>query len=365
MDLEKPEFDSKKMVTTWWDLIDHYLLAVMFAVSLVLVGLQTTQDRLICIPTVHCANLARNDSVVGKWSRLSNMLDVCNRSPSLVVQTTLPDRRQYDYIENECSKKIHWFSAYYSLVFLVEAAILLAISSFWQKCPDSANSLAHCEYLVSEIMTGEFNDEGEALVRPGEGGEQEREEQEAKKIAKRLGAFRKRYSQKITKFNLSSLTWQYRLRGIVGLIFATAMLILNAVQYSLSTGLTQCHLDGHVVFSTEHRFFQCTRSMETFFHVSSILLIVLLSWHLVFVFGSFLWSVTGERRGPEYYIPLPGTKEGSTTYYGDAAFLLHFLRISKYGIFMTFLQKKKEEEERIREMQKLLEQNEELRSTCV
>ena len=337
MDLEKPKFDAKKMVTTLWDLGDHYVLEVMFAVSLTLVVLQTTQDRLICIPTVHCSNLARNDSVVGKWSRLSNMLDVCNRSPSLVVQTTMPDRRQYDYIENECYKKIHWFSAYYSSVFIIEAAILLAISNFWQKCPDSANALAHCEYLLSEIMIGELNGEGK-------GSEQERQNQNETEFAKRLRRFRKFYSQRIPKFNLSSLTWQYRSRGVVGLIFATAMLIFNGIHYSLSTGLTQCHLDGQIVFSTEHRFFQCTRSMETFFHVSSILLIVLLSLHLIFAFVSVLWSVTGERRGPEYNInPQLGTVKGNT-YYGDAAFLFHFMRISKYGIFLIYMRKKSREE---------------------
>ena len=333
MDLEKPEFDSKKfkMVTTFWDLADHYLLEVMFTVSLALVLLQTTQDRLTCIPTVHCSNLARNDSVVGKWSRLSNILDVCNRSPSLVVQTTMPDRRQYDYIENECYKKIHWFSAYYSSVFIVEAAILLAIFNFWQKCPDSANALAHCEYLLSEIMIGYLNGEGE------------RRKQNGREVAERLKRFRKHYSQRIPKLNLSSLTWQYRLRGVVGLFFATAMLIFNGIHYSLSTELTQCHLDGHIVFSTEHRFFQCTRSMETLFHVSLILLIVLLSLHFIFVFVSVLWSVTGERRGPEYYIPVPGLYEGDRTYYGDAAFLFHLMRISKYGIFLIYLHKKNKE----------------------
>ena len=87
MGLEKPKFEASKMVTTWWDLVDHYLLAVMFVVSVASVGIQATQDRLICIPIVNCSDLARNDSVVRRWSERSRMSDICNRSPSFVFLT--------------------------------------------------------------------------------------------------------------------------------------------------------------------------------------------------------------------------------------------------------------------------------------
>ena len=316
MDLEKPKLDTTKMVTTWWDLVDHYVLAVMLAVSVASVGLQTTQDRLICIPAVKCSDFARNDSVVRKWSELSNMLRICNRSPSYVVLTTMLDRRQYDYADNECYKKIHWFSAYYSLVFLAEAVILLAISSFWRKCPDSANALAHCEQMLSESMMYKLTDEEQPVE---EGQERKRI---SKKYVKKMSLFSQAYNHKIKMFSLSSVTGQYRLRGVVGLILTIAMLILNAVQYSLSTGWTQCHLDGH-------RFFQCTRSMATYFHIMSVLLFVFVSLHLVFVFGSFVWSVTGQRRGPKYCF---SQSDSDSTFHGDAAFLFHLLLNSNYGI---------------------------------
>ena len=64
----------------------------------------------------------------------------------------MSDRRQYDYIDSECYKKMQRFSAYYLLIFLVEAVILLAISSFWHRCPNSANALRNCEHLLSEYM---------------------------------------------------------------------------------------------------------------------------------------------------------------------------------------------------------------------
>ena len=355
MALEQVKFDSTKMVATWWDVVDHYLLVVMFSVSLASVGLQTTQDRLICIPAVNCSNFERNDSVVRNWGEFSNISDICNRSPSYVVLTKMSDRKQYDYVDKECYNKMNWFYSYYSLISLVETVILLVISNFWEKYPDSANALAHCKYLISEIMLGEFESDEEDSVQADEGGEQERQRREQErqrrvkeKSNKRFRLFSQLYGQRIRKFNLGSLTWQYRMRGAVGSICTIAFLAFNGCFYSLSTGWTQCHLDGHIAFSTEHRFFQCTRYKETFFRVGLILLFVLLTSHFFFVFGSFLWSVIGKWRVPEYNLPEPGQGNFST-YHGDAAFLLHFMDISKYGILIRFKHRQKSRERMMRE----------------
>ena len=334
---EKPAFHTTKLLTTWWDLVDHYLLAVMFAVSLASVGLQATQDRLICIPAVNCSDFAKNDSVVRNWSEFSNVLDICNGSPSFVVLTKMSDRRQYDYADNECYKKMDRFSAYYSLFFLAEAVILLAISNFWQKYPSSASVLAYCEHLLSEFIKGELlvptnYDSDIVICEEGQGGKQTPEEQ---KLFKRLKAFEICYSKEINKYNLGSVTGQYRLRGVVGLIVTIILLAINVSYYFLGARWTQCHLDGHVTFSTKHRFFQCTRSMGTYFYVGSILLIVFLCLHLIFVLGSFLWSVTGERRGPEYEIT--SNLDTLLTYKGDAAFLFHFLDKSNYGFLIAVI----------------------------
>ena len=285
MDLGRPKFEGSKMVTTWWDLVDHYLLAAMFAVSVASVGLQATQDRLICIPVVNCSDLARNDSVVRGWSERSRMSDICNRSSSFEFLTTMSDRRQYDYVDNECYEQMDGFSARYSLIFLVETLILLAISNFWQKCPDCVNALAHCEHLISEFITWEFSvrDEDSALLEPSE--EEQREKlKKQREFLKRLQIFQAGYSQTITRFNLRSLTWQYRLRGVVGLIATIVALLVNTIYYSLRTGWTQCHLEGLAAFSATNRFFQCTRSMGTYFHACSISFSCLLSLPLDFCF---------------------------------------------------------------------------------
>ncbi|XP_074610111.1 volume-regulated anion channel subunit LRRC8A-like [Acropora palmata] len=329
MVLEGPQFEGSKLVTTWWDLVDHYLLAAMFAVSVASVGLQATQDRLICIPVVNCSDLARKASVVRGWSEQSRMSDICNRSQSFVVLTTMSDRRQYDYVDNECYEQMDGFSARYSLIFLVETLILLAISNFWLKCPDCVNALAHCERLISEFITDEFSaaDEESPLLEPSEK-EQREKLKKQREFTKKLRIFRACYSQKTTKFNLSSLTWQYRLRGVVGLIATIVALLVNTIYYFLSTGWTQCHLDGLASFSATHRFFQCTRSMGTYFHAGSTSFICLLSLHLIFVSWTILWSVTGERRGPTY--ELFYHFGGILAFEGDAAFLFHFILHSNY-----------------------------------
>ena len=425
MDSEKPKFHTTKLLTTWWDLVDHYLLAVMFAVSVASVGLQTTQDRLICIPAVNCSHLTRNDSVVRKWSKLSDVLDICNRSPSFVFLTKMPDRRQYDYFDNECYKKMDGFSGYYSFIFLAETVLLLAISNFWLKYPNSASALAHCENLLSEFTKGDIlvptGTEGKEVPTGKEQQQQPepqngQQQQQEQKLLKRLKVFEQCYSQGITKFNRSTVTGQYRLRGVVGSLVTIILFGLNVGYYSCRTGWTPCDLQGHVAFSTEHRFFQCTRSMETYFHVGSILLIVLLGLHFFFVLWSSVWSLTSERSGPVYEITskkskpstsdgdaaTPSGRERSTekrislqshgdaatpsgldsstaeciplqsggdaaspsghestpeertllTYSGDAAFLFHFIHRSNYSFLITVIRYLFEEEEKNESMKK-------------
>ena len=389
MDSEKPNFHTTKLLTTWWDLVDHYVLVVMFSVSVASVGFQTTQDRLICIPAVKCSDFARNDSVVRRWSDYSDVSDSCNQNSSLVVLTKMSDRRQYDYIDNECYGKMHLFSAYYSLFFLAEAVLLLAISNFWQKYPNSASALAHCEHLLSEFTKGDIlvsKDEKKPTTTATAAATTaaattaaatttattQQQKQEEQKLLKRLEVFKKCFSQKVTKFNRSSVTGQYRLRGLVGIIVTMSALVGNAICYPLSTGFTQCHLEGHVAFSTKHRSFQCTRSMGSYFKVGSILLFILLGLHLIFVFYSFVWSLKGERWGPVYEITSEkkaspsevennaieltsltrdedAPEEGTLLKYnGDAAFLFHFIHKSNYSFLITVIKHLLEEEEKKR-----------------
>ena len=426
MDSEKPNFHTTKLLTTWWDLIDHYVLAVMLTVSVASVGLQTTQDRLICIPAVNCSDFASNDSIVRRWSDFSDVSDSCKQSASLVVLTKMSDRRQYDYVDNECYGKMHLFSAYYSLFFVAEAVLLLAISNFWQKYPNSASALAHCEHLLLEFTKGDIlvpKDKEGQQQQPEKQQEQQQQQQQQQqeqqqqqqqqkqqqptqqkqaeqKLLQRLKVFEECYSQEITTFN--SVTGQYRFRGVLGIIVTIAALLVNGIFYSaLSTGFTQCHLDGHVAFSIKHRFFQCTRSMGSYFKVGSILLFILLGLHLSFVFYSFVWSLSGERCGPVYTITpdeertsdkdaaspsegcrllpcygVPASSSGQKStpeksplleYDGDAAFLFHFIHKSNSSFLITVIryllkeQKEKRKESMKKETKKENKQREQFK----
>ena len=106
---------------------------------------------------------------------------------------------------------------------------------------------------------------------------------------------------------------------MVGITVTVIALLVHAIYFSLSTGFTQCHLDSHVAFSTKHRFFQYTRSMESYFKVGLILHFVLLGLHLLLVFLSFVWSLIGERWGPVYTITSEKRKPRPLTSDGDAA----------------------------------------------
>ena len=123
---------------------------------------------------------------------------------------------------------------------------------FWQTGSKSASNLAHCEHLLSEIIKGDI------LISTG--GEKELERQK-KNLLKRLEVFKECYSlESITK-SYNSVTRQYRQRGLAGLLNSAGFAIFCIVCYYLSTGWTPCDLEAHVVFSTEHKRFQCNRSI--------------------------------------------------------------------------------------------------------
>ncbi|XP_068719291.1 volume-regulated anion channel subunit LRRC8A-like [Montipora capricornis] len=156
-----PSSGTTNLLSTSWDVVDHYLLAAMLAVSVASFGLQTTKDHLICIPAVKCSSVAENNSNFGNGNGSSDVLKVCKKlslqsTSQTVVLTTMSDRRQYDYVDNECYFKMHCFARNYSLLFLAETVILLAISNFWKKYPNTRCALAHCEHLLSEFNKGQF-----------------------------------------------------------------------------------------------------------------------------------------------------------------------------------------------------------------
>ena len=333
MDLESIE--TKKYLITWWDLVDHYLLAAMLVVSLGSFGLQSTQDRLICIPAVNRSPItAGNDPALR------------NRSSSSVVSLfKMPDRRHYDYVENECYAKMDRFSAYYSLIFFAETVILVVISNYWQKYPKSANAVARCEHLVSEYNKGEF-------LRT----------ESAKEVAKRLdvllecasqktkdnsvqqGNCIKDFSKACSKFIIGEMRWsfvtvQYRLRGFFGSLVASSFLFINIFSYINRREWSRCYLDEvHYATKLKSSFFQCSRTTGSYFHIATILFFVFIIFHLLFTARSLYWALFRQNllgRKPRFYefginweINNTTGRTGACACSEDAAFLLYLLEAS-------------------------------------
>ncbi|XP_067024292.1 volume-regulated anion channel subunit LRRC8C-like [Acropora muricata] len=299
MPSETESLKISKFIMTSWDLVDHYLLATMLAITVASYALQTAQDRLICIPAIDCP---RNGSAL------------CNRSSSPAVSLfKMPDRRHYDYIDNECYKDMHWFSAYYSLIFLIETVILLAISNFWQKYPNSASPLARCEYLVSEYNKGDF------LIQDS-----------AEKLLNRLKVLLDAYNKDDIRWG--GVTKQYRLRGIVAIIFTLLFFIFNGIFYGNTYGRKPCKLDD-VEYTTEQQdsFFQCSRTMGSYFHIATVLF-------FVFFFGALTCCFTVALVG------LYWSLEKYTTFYQNRLDCQYDHRKSRRiqgrcGIFASFARK--------------------------
>ena len=336
--------ETKKYLITWWDLVDHYLLAAMLVVSLGSFGLQSTQDRLICIPAVNRSPItAGNDSAFR------------NRSSSSVVSLfKMPDRRHYDYVDSECYAKMDGFSAYYSLIFFAETVILVVISNYWQKYPKSANAVARCEHLVSEYNKGEFLIKGSAeeLAKRLEVLLDCSNQQTKDKIVQQ-GKRIKDFSKTCSKFIIGEMRWslvtvQYRLRGFFGSLFASGFFVINIVLYINRREWTRCDLD-EVDYATKLKssFFQCSRTTGSYFHIATILFLVFIAFHLLFTAGSLYWALCRQNlldRKPRFVVTDWDTNDKTGKELDcseDAAFFLYLLEASGCDFVKTVMKEKR------------------------
>ena len=208
---------------------------------------------------------------------------------------------------------MHWFSAYYSFIFLIETVILLAISNFWQKYPNSANGVARCEYLVSEYNKGEF------LIKDS-----------PRDLLKRLDSL---LDDCNGKMRLGGVTKQYRLRGVLGILGALVCLIFNGICYRDRHGWNRCNLeDVDYAKELEDSFFKCSRTVGFYFHSSAVLFFGFIAGHLLLAAGSFIWAyccleTTPRIRIVDWKSPFADQKTGKLRdFSGDAAFLLYLLK---------------------------------------
>lgn len=328
--MDSESIQTSKYLITWWDLVDDYLLKAMLLVSLASFGLQSTQDRLICIPAVNRSPITGgNDSALGQRS-----------SSSVVSLFKMSDRRHYDYVDNECYAKMYWFSLYYSLIFFAETVILVAISYYWRKYPKSANALARFEHLISEYNKGEFLIEASA-------------DDLLKRLEVLLDCYNQEQSQQhngikafiIGQMCWSSVTAQYRIRGLCDFLVALVFLIFNGICYGCRHGWNRCNLDG-VDYATELEgsFFECSRTKGSYFDIATYLFFVFIIVHIFLALRSLYWSYFQHdllNKKPSF-VEVDWKINRNTgrafEFYGDAAFFVHFLEASGCHYFETVVQ---------------------------
>ena len=145
------------------------------------------------------------------------------------------------------------------------------------------------------------------------------------------------------------VTKQYRLRGVLGFIAATACLSFNVTNYIRRDGWTQCKLkEIDYDRELEGSFFQCSRTLALYFDLSAILFLFFIFGHLLLAAGSFFWAyycLGSKPRFKKYlFWVIKSTERNIFEYKNDAAFLLHFLESTGCCIVDTVTGKAMEEE---------------------
>ena len=160
-------------------------------------------------------------------------------------------------------------------------------------------------------------------------------------LADRLKAFLTGYDKSMP---WGGVTKQYRLRGVLGFIAASAFLSFNVTNYIRKDGWTQCKIK-EIDYDTERErsFFQCSRTLAFYFDLSAISFLVFISGHLLLASVSFFWAYCclGIKPNFERTLWTANNVTGRVIdYSNDAAFLLHLLENTGCCFVDTILKEK-------------------------
>lgn len=298
-EVPKPELPSK-LLTPWWDVCIYYTTAAMMVLSLTAIGLQTTKDHLVCLPTVDCTVYERSQSV-GNENTSNDAPKVCSklkvprkeRPSGTVVLTTMDDRRQYDYVDNNCYAQMSTFPAFFSLFFFGETLLLLITFNFWLKYTKTSCALSHFEDLLSEFNNFEIQ-VYEDLVDDARCNDYRCDMGELKikvhTFSRKLLYFKKQYeSEDYSHLSKNSVTLHYRFRCAFGTLLVLIFMIVNISLFYSSQNLSECRLEK-ALFSTGNEYFECTRSIASFYAVIVWSFTILLALNLGFLGVACLWA---------------------------------------------------------------------------
>ena len=210
--------------------------------------------------------------------------------------------------------------------------------------------MARCEHLISECNKGEF------LITAS-----------AKDLLQRLEVLLDCYNQEdpnenpqerncieaciIGQMRWSCVTVQYRIRGLCGSLAALVVLVLNGICYGYRHGWNRCNLDD-VDYATEVKcsFFQCSRTIGSYFHIATVLFLFFITVHLFLALKSLYWACFKHdlsKKTPTYIKTnwkINKEKGRYFDFYGDAVFLLHLLEASGCHFVETVIKKAETEE---------------------
>ena len=277
----------------------------MMILSLTAIGLQTTKDHLVCLPTVDCTVYERNQSVrnqsVGNENTSYDALKVCSklklprkeRPSGTVVLTTMDDRRQYDYVDYKCYSQMSKFPAFFSLFFFGETLLLLIILNFWLKYTKTSCALSHFEDLLSEFNNFEIQ-VYEDLVNDSSGNDYGYNMGELRikvhSFNRKLLYFKRQNEGKdYSHLSKNSVTLHYRFRCASGTVLVLIFMIVNISSFYPSQNLSECRLEK-ALFSTGNEYFECTRSIASFYVVIVWSFTGLLALNLVFLGVADDWA---------------------------------------------------------------------------
>lgn len=322
--IDKSESPSK-WLTPWWDAGIYYVTGAMLILSVAAIGLQTTKDGLVCLPAVDCgAAFERNQQSVLNAKASNDTLNACRklklpgkeRPSGTVVLTTMEDRRQYDYVDRKCYAQIPIFSQYFSLIFFGETLLLLFISNLWLKYSKTSCTLNYFENLLSEFNHFELKACERLASHRQLVGDTDELKIKVYTFAYKVYYFKEHCdSPEYSHNSVCSLTFQYRLRFVAGMLSLVAMLCSNTIFYSQNSIFSQCRLT-EALFLKGHEQFECTRPIAGNYSFMAGSFIFLLVVNFILFLKAGCWAYKELRLEETSIIP------------GDLAFLLKLLENS-------------------------------------
>ncbi|XP_015780003.1 PREDICTED: volume-regulated anion channel subunit LRRC8A-like [Acropora digitifera] len=337
---------SYRILKPWWDVFTDYLSQAILIIALSAGAMQALQGDLICLPAAECnfnlnkvANDSRNGSIPVSTSFLRANRSFCQKyyasaardsRMTVIAYTKLEDRRQYDFVDAQCSQEaLHWFASYLPLILFLQAAILVIVDNFWLKFPKTSSTIDHFVKLVLECFNSSgtcldvsnvlwgtnISDKAESNVTEDiEQGTAERDKLlpegplavqnsstetdkdptsafelseaiKAKTLCEKIRHFRKDV-ESYQKYRF--LVGIYLAQAFIQCVFSLVSFIFNVCHHNKVRSTLKCDIDGTI--DGHYDFFKCSYGIAAYFHFSLFIFYVLITVYCLLCVFICLWT---------------------------------------------------------------------------